>query len=165
LTTLLDPQQHPAKGLIVLYHGRWEEELAIDELKTHQLQGLVLRSQTPGGVVQELYGLLIGHFVLRQAIFQAATTLQAAPLRFSFTATLKILRCRLPQCPYSAPQRQQWYQHLLQEIAQETLPPRRRRINPRVIKRQQSKWPSKRPKHLHPPQPQETFLDSIVMLR
>jgi Insertion element 4 transposase N-terminal/Transposase DDE domain len=35
LTTLLDPSLDPAKKLIVLYHERWEEELAIDELKTH----------------------------------------------------------------------------------------------------------------------------------
>jgi hypothetical protein len=46
--------------LIVLYHERWEEELTIDELKTHQRERPVLRSQTPGGVVQELYGLLLG---------------------------------------------------------------------------------------------------------
>lgn len=35
LTTLLDGKAHPAKTLIVLYHQRWEEELAIDEIKTH----------------------------------------------------------------------------------------------------------------------------------
>src|SRR5262249_36870981 len=35
--------------LIVLYHQRWEEERAIDELKTHQQERPVLRSQTPGG--------------------------------------------------------------------------------------------------------------------
>ncbi len=36
LTTLRDAARHPAPRLIVLYHERWEEELAIDELKTHQ---------------------------------------------------------------------------------------------------------------------------------
>jgi hypothetical protein len=35
VTTLVDEQAHPAKTLIVLYHERWEEELAIDEGKTH----------------------------------------------------------------------------------------------------------------------------------
>src|SRR4029079_4459246 len=58
LTTLRDARQHPATELIVLYHERWEEELAIDELKTHQRERPVLRSQTPAGAVQDIQGLL-----------------------------------------------------------------------------------------------------------
>ena len=54
LTTLLDETVDPAKVLVVTYHERWEEELVIDELKTHQRERPVLRSQTPGGVVQEI---------------------------------------------------------------------------------------------------------------
>ena len=60
--------------MIVLYHERWEEELAIDELKTHQRERPVLRSQTPGGVVQELYGLLLGHYVIRVLMQEAAAS-------------------------------------------------------------------------------------------
>src|SRR3954453_3395710 len=45
LTTLLDETLDPAETLIVLYHERWEEELTIDELKTHQRERPVLRSQ------------------------------------------------------------------------------------------------------------------------
>lgn len=51
LTTLLSEASDPAEGLIVLYHERNEQEMAIDELKTHQRERPVLRSQTPGGVV------------------------------------------------------------------------------------------------------------------
>ena len=65
MTTLLDDKLDPAPTLIVLYHEKWEEELTIDGLKTHQGERLVLRSQTSGGVVQELYGLMLGHFVIR----------------------------------------------------------------------------------------------------
>ena len=64
LTTLLDADEHPAKTLIELYHERWEEELTIDELKTHQCERPMLRSQTPAGVVQEIYGLLIAHYLI-----------------------------------------------------------------------------------------------------
>lgn len=35
MTTLLDEKEHPVETLIVLYHERWKEELAIDEAKTH----------------------------------------------------------------------------------------------------------------------------------
>jgi hypothetical protein len=64
LTTLLDAELDPATTLVCLYHERWEEELSIDELKTPQRERPLLRSQTPpevakGGVVQEVYGLLV----------------------------------------------------------------------------------------------------------
>ena len=79
LTTLLDEALDPAETLIVLYHERWEEELAIDELKTHQRERPVLRSQTPGGVVQELYGLLLGHYVIRVLMQEAAAERRDRP--------------------------------------------------------------------------------------
>src|ERR1051326_5329163 len=36
LTTLLDPQQAPAHELACAYHERWEIEVVVDELDTHQ---------------------------------------------------------------------------------------------------------------------------------
>jgi hypothetical protein len=165
LTTLLDDKLDPAQTMIVLYHERWEEELAIDELKTHQRERRVLRSQTPAGVVQELYGLLIGHFVIRSLMQTAAAEEAIDPRRLSFTGTLKVLRCRLPECPASRRGRSQWYANLVAEISEEKLEDRRNRINPRVIKRQVSKWPKKKAKHCKNPQPEKQFCDGIVMLR
>jgi hypothetical protein len=164
LTTLLDEKLHPAATLVELYHVRWEEELAIDELKTHEMERPVLRSQTPAGVAQEIYGLLLAHYVLRTLMFTAARGAAISPLRMSFTGTLKILRCRLPECPPRPKDRELWWQRLLEEIAEEQIPPRRNRINPRVIKRPQSKWPKKRPCHRHIPQPTQPFRDSIKIL-
>lgn len=164
LTTLLDERQHPAKDLIVLYHERWEQELAYDELKTHQRERPVLHSQTPGGVVQELYGLLLGHFVIRKLMCDAAEQAEVAPRDLSFVNTLKILRCRLPEAPRSASGLRRWHQQLLTEVAAEVLEPRRNRINPRVIKRKMSNWLKKRDKHRNSPQPTKTFRKSIVML-
>ena len=165
LTTLLDWRQDPAKTLIELYHERWEEELAFDELKTHQRQRPVLRSETPAGVVQEIYGLLLGHYVVRALMCAAAATKEIAPRRLSFTATLKILRCRLPECPRSEPGRQRWCHNLLTEIAEEILETRRDRINPRVIKCKMSKWLKKRPEHRRNPQPKQKFRELLVVLR
>lgn len=165
LTTLLDEKCHPAWTLVELYHVRWEEELAIDELKTHQMERPVLRSQTPAGVVQEIYGLMLGHYVVRALMCEAAKRASSSPLRMSFTGTLKILRCRLPECPRSPRARQQWWENLMEEIAEEQIPPRRNRINPRVIKRQQSQWCRKRLRHRQWPQPTRPFRDSISILR
>jgi hypothetical protein len=164
LTTLLDARRHPARRLIVLYHERWEEELAIDELKTHQRERPVLRSTTPAGVVQELDGLLLAHYVVRVLMSEAAQPHNLPPRRLSFTGTLKVLRCRLPECPKSRPGLQRWYANLLAEIAEEVLPERRNRINPRVIKRKMSNWRKKRPEHRRCPQPTKKFRQCVVML-
>ena len=164
LTTLLDENEHPAETLIALYHERWEEELAIDEFKTHQRERSVLRSQTPSGVVQEIYGLLLGHYLIRVLIDQAAAKRQIDPDRISFTSTLKILRCRLPECPRSERGQRRWHRDLIEEIAEEIIEPRRNRINPRVIKKKMSKWAKKRCRHRHYPQPSKEFRQAIVML-
>jgi len=175
LTTLLDETPDPAENLAELYHVRWEQELAIDELKTHERErpgpDAVLRSRTPAGVVQEVYALLLAHYVIRALMHEAARekahegAVPTSPLRLSFTATLKILRCRLPQCPRAESGLRRWWRDLLAEVAQETLPPRRNRINPRVIKRKMSNWKKKRPEHLNYPQPAKPFGDCVVLLR
>jgi hypothetical protein len=164
LTTLLGAGPHPAKRLIELYHERWEEELTIDEIKTHQRERPVLRSETPAGVVQEIQGLLLAHYLVRVLMAEAAAAQQMSPRRLSFTGTLKVLRCRLPECPKSRVGLQRWYADLLAEIGEEVLPPRRHRINPRVIKRKMSNWKKKRPEHRHYPQPTKKFRQTIVML-
>lgn len=164
LTTLLSAARHPAKRLIVLYHERWEEEITIDELKTHQRERPVLRSETPGGVVQEIQGLLLAHYVVRVLMAEAAQRNGLPPRRLSFTGALKVLRCRLPQCPKSRAGLSRWYEDLLAEVAEDVLPERRNRINPRVIKRKMSNLRKKRPEHRQYPQPTKKFRQSIVML-
>jgi hypothetical protein len=164
LTTLLFADEHPAQTLIELYHERWEEELAIDELKTHQRERPVLRSQTPAGVVQEIYGLLVAHYLVRALMQQAAVEQGIDPQRVSFTGTLKILRCRLPECPTSQGGLRRWYRQLVAEVGEEILPPRRNRINPRVIKKKMSNWKKKKPEHRPYPQPAKESRDAIVIL-
>jgi len=164
LTTLLSASRHPAVRLIELYHERWEEELAFDELKTHQRERPVLRSETPAGVVQEIYGLLLAHFVIRKLASEAAATVSCPPREISFVSTLKILRCRLPEAPRNRISLAQWYALLVAEVAEERLPPRRDRINPRVIKRKMSSWAKKTNKHRDSPQPTKNFRQSIVMM-
>ena len=161
LTTLLDASAHPAKDLVILYHERWDHEGTIDELKTHQMARPVLRSKTPAGVVQEIEGLLLAHYVVRTLMFEAATSAGLDPRRMSFTATLKILRCRLPEVPKGEKGRRRWWKDLLAEVGEAILEPKRDRVNPRVIKRKMSKWLKKRPHHRQTPQPSMPFRESI----
>lgn len=147
VTTLIDEQEHPATTLIVLYHDRWEEELAIDEAKVHLRNALTLRSHHPAGVIQEIFGLLIAHFIIRKLVFEAAKKAEVSPRRISFTGTINVLRASLPEAPKSRHLISKWYESLLDEISLQVLPQRRNRINPRVIKQQQSKWNKKREEH------------------
>lgn len=170
LTNLMDETQFPASELILLYHERWEQELVFDEQKTHQdprraEKPAHLRSETPDGVLQEMYALSLGHFVVRALMFAAAEPAGMDVDRLSFTGTLHILQCRLPECStLSAASLTDWYDGLLEEIRQEQTEPRRNRINPRVIKRKMSKWPKKRPHH-RPVQPlRKHFAETVVML-
>jgi hypothetical protein len=165
ITTLLDCKRHPARTLVVLYHSRWEQELAIDEIKTHQLSRPVLRSQNPAGVVQEVWGLLLAHFVVRKLMCQAAEKAGVPPVRVSFTAAVNILRKRLNNCPATPARQSRWWRDLVDEISREILEPRRDRINPRVVRVQVSKWPRKRKKHYDYPQPEKKFRDCIVIQR
>jgi hypothetical protein len=76
-----------------LYAQRWEIESTLDEIKTHQGgPRLVLRSQHPRGVEQEIFAFLLVHHALRDLMHQAARQLDQDPDRISFTRTLRIIR-------------------------------------------------------------------------
>lgn len=162
-TSLMDPHVHPADELIVLYHQRWEVELAFDELKTHLRKRKVLRSQRPDGVRQEIYALLISHFIIRKIAFDASRKASVAPARISFTATARILQSKLTEVTIVG-NIKQWYRLIVDEAAKEVLPPRSGRINPRVKKKTTSAWKRKRDKHRLPKQPKNEFRESIVIL-
>jgi hypothetical protein len=171
ITNLLDEKVHPAMELIILYHERWEEEQVFDEQKTHQdprraTKPAQLRSETPAGVIQEVYALSLGHFVIRSLMFAAAATVDLDPDRLSFTGCFQILKCRLPECDSGTPSAfRAWYEALLWEMQGERTEPRRNRVNPRVIKRKMSKWKKKRPEHRRIPPLKKTFVETVVMTR
>ncbi len=66
LTSLLDPVAYPRDEIVALYHERWEIELGFDEVKTEMLEREeTIRSQSPAGVTQELWGLFIAYNLVR----------------------------------------------------------------------------------------------------
>src|SRR5262249_10928565 len=74
LPTFLGVQTLSAWQAVRLYPWRWEEESVFSEIKGTQLRNRqpLLRSKEPALVVQEMYGLLLGHYVVRQVMAQAA---------------------------------------------------------------------------------------------
>lgn len=98
VTNLLAPDQAPALELAALYHERWEIEGVFDEFKTHlRANSTVLRSKTPELVKQELWGLLLAHFAVRQLMAQAAWPRGLDPDRLSFTHAVRVIKRKMPQ--------------------------------------------------------------------
>ena len=169
ITTLLDEVAYPGIELIILYHERWEQELVNDEQKTHQdpiraEKPAHFRSETPLGVKQELYALSIGHYVIRSMMLDAAHDGDVSAQKLSFVSCFRIIQNRLSELNSVEPNKlNNWYECIKEEMLSDKLPPRRNRINPRVIKRKMKKWLKKRSIHRNIPPLTKTFEQSVVM--
>jgi hypothetical protein len=152
VTTLLDPVQAPAEELICLYHERWEVELVIDEIKTHQrLTPQPLRSKTPDLLYQELYGVVLAHYAVRAWMHESALQADLDPDRLSFTHALHVLDTACYEFAIVASDDQlRLTQRLLADLRdpQSLLPVRRLRFYPRVVKRAFSAFRRKQRWHL-----------------
>lgn len=147
ITTLIDPELYAAKSLVQIYHQRWEIEIAIDEIDTHQrLTWTPFRSQKPVGVIQEFYALLLAYFVICSLKHQSAKHFNQSPQRFSFINALRLIKHVIPITQLLWETHQFWLValfHQWQDYFQ--LPPRDHRINPRVVKRKRNKFRRKKP--------------------
>jgi hypothetical protein len=166
ITSLLDAGLYSAKELIVLYHERWEIELEFDEVKTHMIDKTpTLRSRTPLGCLQEIYGLLIAHIAVRTLMAAAASKWDLDPDRLSFTGALQVISRAIPRLQAAKTELLPvFYDMMLDEIASHLNPPRRNRINPRVIKQKMSNFGCKRPEHFKIKQPRIPFHEAIYVL-
>lgn len=151
LTSLIDANTYPADELIRLYHERWELEIAYDEIKTHLLQRHeAIRSRTPAGVRQELWGIALVYNLIRLEMERAATEAGVPPTRISFTAAvmhivselswLRAQRLALGTIPSRLAR-------IRQRLKRLVLPERRtERSYPRAVKVKMSNYPRKRPR-------------------
>lgn len=166
ITSLLDHELYPAKELIVLYHERWEIEIEYDEIKTHMVgKTPALRSKTPPGVLQEIYGLLIAHMAVRTLMAEAASKWDLDPDRISFTGALQVISRAIPRMQAAKTELLPvFYDMMLDEIASHLNPPRRNRINPRVIKQKMSNFCCKRPEHYKTSESKTSFCEAVHVL-
>ena len=166
VTTLLDPATAPALDLICAYHERWELEVTVDELQTHQrLAHHPLRSRRPVGVIQELYALLLAHYAVRALMHEAAVQAGLDPDRLSFVHAVRLVHDAIPEFQQTAPaDHPRLYARLLRDLARALLPPRRPRSQPRVVKRTSTKFHRKRPEHAHWPQPAGPFRQAVRLI-
>jgi hypothetical protein len=92
ITTILDAQAAPAPELAALYHERWEAETTLCEITRCACRGGALRSRSVELVWQELYGLALTHFALRDLMHEAALAGDCDVDTLSFTNTVKIVQ-------------------------------------------------------------------------
>jgi hypothetical protein len=154
ITTVLSVQALTARQAVQLCPWRWEEESVFAEIKGTMLldKQPLLRSKTPGLVVQEVYGLLIGHYLMRQQMARAAEQAGAEAVRLSFKRSLEVFEDRMSEGAGAG-----WLAGLRGEIGRQKLRPKRPRRYPRVKKATRSRWPNKKPGTKPPPQPTKPF--------
>jgi Insertion element 4 transposase N-terminal/Transposase DDE domain len=145
ITTITDPQLATAAQLADCYRQRWESETGFKALKTHQRgPRQVLRSHDPEGINQELYAYLITYQALRRLMHQAAVAADIDPDRLSFTTALRAVRRFITSAATAtADAVGQAVHRAIAEILEDQHE-RRDRVSPRVVKRSQSPYPSKK---------------------
>ena len=137
ITTLLDPIAYPTSALAALYFQRWTIELHFREIKT--LLGLdVLRCLSPKMVRKEIAMHRIAYNLVR-ILMQEAGIVHHLPLaRISFKGTLDSLHhyADAIHALSGRPRRQAaMLEQLLQAMAEDPLPERPGRSEPRARKR------------------------------
>lgn len=122
-TSLLDPEAHPALGLVELYATRWEHELFYRELKSH-LHGRanLLDAQTPETAAQEALALLLAAAVIARQRAAVATAAGVAIRKISFAKVLEatVALCRVMELGrdlIDAAARAEWTRRVLVELA------------------------------------------------
>lgn len=148
ITSLTEPERFPAAELAQMYRQRWEIELGFREIKQSLQQGQsVLRSRQPELVMQEVWGVLIAHTLLRRWMRLMAQHAAVEPARISFHTTKHAIVAALNAVHLArAGVLPAQLRRLLDETHHFVLPPRRHhRTFPREVKRSsRSKYPSKK---------------------
>lgn len=167
VTTLLDPKLYPAQEILQAYLRRWRLEMCLDDLKT-SLQMECLRGRTPQMACKELYTRLIAHNLIRCTMAQAATEHRVPLERISFKGSLDALRHftqAMARAPSKAKRRRLW-DLLLETLAQDLVPERPGRREPRAIKRKKNKYPRlNAPRHRFHDHPKRTVRAKNARLR
>jgi hypothetical protein len=143
VTTLLDPIRYPAEEIAKIYLRRWAVELFFRDIKI-TLGMDVLRCQTPAMVRKEIAMHAIAYNLIR-ALMQQAAALYHVPIeRLSFKGSVDTLRqwTETLNAASDRPREQaRLFNQLLQILAEDILPNRPKRSEPRVRKRRAKAYP------------------------
>ena len=142
-TTLIDPIAYPAVELAKLYLRRWSVELFFRDIKI-TLGMDVLRCLTPAMVRKEIVMHAIAYNLIRALMQQAAALYQVPIERLSFKGSVDTLRqwTEMLNVAQDKPREQaRLFNQLLQILAEDLVPYRPDRAEPRVRKRRPKAYP------------------------
>lgn len=143
VTTLLDPVAFPVEQLAKLYLRRWAVELFFRDIKI-ALGMDMLRCQTPDMVRKEIAMHAIAYNLIRALMQQAAARYHVPIERLSFKGTIDTLRqwADALHAAHAKPRAHtRLFHELLRILAEDTVPHRPDRAEPRVRKRRPKAYP------------------------
>jgi hypothetical protein len=142
VTTLLDDKAYPPEALAELYRRRWDMELSLRHLKT-TLQMEQLSCKTPSNLQRELWMHFCMHNLVRRLMFEAARKANVPLHRLSFAGALAATR-RYSETllqARSARKRKALLAELLRVLAEDLVPDRPGRREPRAVKKRPKSYP------------------------
>lgn len=144
--SLLDWEKHPAKEMMKLYGGRWEQEIFFKELKVEMRSSKLLRGQTPQTAAQEMAALMLAYAVIARQRMKAADQAKVEVTRVSFSKTLIFtqalwLMMEVGEGIMTPKQCQQMTDRTMKLIGRLCSKPRRSRSCPRGVRQPVSSWP------------------------
>jgi hypothetical protein len=143
VTTLTDPIAYPPEEIARLYLRRWAVELFFRDIKI-TLAMDVLRCQTPAMVRKEIVMHAIAYNLIRALMQQAAALYHVPIQRLSFKGSVDTLRqwADTLNAAHDRPREQaRLFNQLLQILAEDIVPFRPERAEPRVRKRRPKAYP------------------------
>ena len=141
VTTLLDATFYTKAAIASLYRRRWSIELNFRHIKT-TLGMELLRTKTPEMAKKEILIYMLAYNLIRSLIWTAKQIYHIDIERISFKGTVQHLSSLAPylavagQSNYAV-----LYEQLIYLVANEEVPDRPGRIEPRVIKRRPKPFP------------------------
>lgn len=143
VTTLLDSAKYSPAALGQLYYRRWAMELTLRNLKT-TLQMEHLSCKNPKNLEREIRLHFLMHNLVRRLMLEASRRYRVPLERVSFAGSLASAR-RYAEALLQARSkraRHQLYEELLRVLAEDLLPLRPGRREPRALKRRPKPYPS-----------------------
>ena len=139
-TTLLDPLPYPAEGLVALYLRRWSTELCFRDIKT-TMRMERLRCLKPDMARKELLAFLTAHNLVRLLTARAARLRGGDPSRISFKGAVDALCVSFAYGACAVSKRHvRPLDVLLELIAQDIVPLRPNRTEPRAVKQRRKNY-------------------------
>jgi len=138
-TTLLDRKRFPKKKIAQLYHRRWEMELTLRHIKT-TMKIEPLKCKRPKRCRCEFWMGLLAYNILRAVMLDAAREGGLKPSRISFKGAMKRLE-KLEMSGFFNDAPKMAYKMLLEHMAQDHVPYRPGRHEPRRLKRRPKQFP------------------------